>query len=207
MQRMLRLFDMVRIDHFRGFHSAWAIPVEADNARSGTWQEGPKDVLIEQLLDVAGSSRRIIAEDLGIIPPEVIELRKRHGLEGMAVLHFGFDDDNADNPHRPENITIDKVVYTGTHDNDTTAGWWNNAPSERRRRVERYRLSGESVPQCLIRLALESEAGMAIIPLQDIMELGSEARMNMPGTVHGNWNWRFEWDDIPDFTLVSIGSE
>ena len=104
------------------------------------------------------------------------------------MLHFGFDNDNADNPHRPENITYDKVVYTGTHDNDTTNGWWNNALPQTKKRLEGYRNEGESVPQCLIRLALQSEAGMAIIPLQDIMELGSEARMNMPGIEYGNWN-------------------
>ena len=207
MGRMLRLFDMVRVDHFRGIHSAWAIPAEAETARDGAWQEGPKDALVEQLLEVAGSPRYIIAEDLGIIPPEVVELRKRHGLEGMAVLHFGFDDDNADNPHRPENISFDQVVYTGTHDNDTTVGWWDSAPSERRSRVERHREEGESVPRCLIRLALESAAGMAIIPLQDIMELGSEARMNMPGTGHGNWRWRFDWEQIPDFMLEPVESE
>ena len=207
MGRILRLFDMVRVDHFRGFHSAWAIPTISETAKSGTWQEGPKDALLEQLLDVAGSPRHILAEDLGIIPQEVIELRKRHGLEGMAVLHFGFDDDNADNPHHPENISSDQIVYTGTHDNDTTKGWWNNSPPERRNRVERYLLEGETVPRCLIRLALESAAAMAIIPLQDIMELGSEARMNMPGTGHGNWSWRFEWEEIPEFTLEPNGSE
>ncbi len=207
MGRMLRLFDMVRVDHFRGIHSAWAIPAEAESAKTGAWQEGPKDALVEQLLEVAGSPRHIIAEDLGIIPPEVVELRKRHGLGGMAVLHFGFDDDNADNPHRPENISFDQVVYTGTHDNDTTMGWWDSAPPERRSRVERFREEGESVPRCLIRLALESAAGMAIIPLQDIMELGSEARMNRPGTGHGNWRWRFDWEQIPDFMLEPVESE
>ncbi|MDP6011038.1 MAG: 4-alpha-glucanotransferase, partial [Candidatus Poseidoniaceae archaeon] len=207
MRRMLRLFDIVRVDHFRGFHSAWAIPADAKTAKAGTWQEGPKGALIEQLLEVVDSPRQIIAEDLGIIPPEVVELRKRYDLEGMAVLHFGFDDNNADNPHRPENIASDQVVYTGTHDNDTTIGWWKSAPSERRARVERHRKDGESVPRCLIRLALESAASMAIIPLQDIMELGSEARMNMPGTGHGNWKWQFEWEEIPDFTLEPVESE
>lgn len=201
MERMLRLFDMVRIDHFRGFHSAWAIPSDSKSAKSGVWQDGPKDALLEQLLDVSGGPEHIIAEDLGIIPPEVDELRKKHGLEGMAVLHFGFDNDNADNPHRPENITYDKVVYTGTHDNDTTNGWWNNAHPQTKKRLEGYRNEGESIPQCLIRLALQSEAGMAIIPLQDIMELGSQARMNMPGTEYGNWNWKFTWDELPEFRL------
>ena len=199
--RMLRLFDMVRIDHFKGIHSAWAIPMEAKTARHGKWQDGPKDSLIEQLLEVAGSPRRIIAEDLGIIPPAVNDLRQRFGLEGMAVLHFGFDDDNAENPHKPENITYDKVVYTGTHDNDTTNGWWEKSPSERKMRVERFRKERESIPQCLIRLALESAAAMAIIPLQDIMELGSDARMNIPGSHANNWKWKFSWEKLPDFSL------
>jgi 4-alpha-glucanotransferase len=201
MKRMMRLFDIVRIDHFRGFHSAWAIPTKEKTARNGEWLEGPKDELIEILIRVAGSHERIIAEDLGIIPKEIVEMRKRHRLEGMSVLHFGFDDENADNPHRPENIVFDQVVYTGTHDNDTTNGWWNDSTPQRRARVEKLAKPGESICQTMIRLAIESPAGMAIIQLQDIMELGTNARMNTPGTVHGNWKWRFEWDSLQKFSL------
>lgn len=201
MKRMMRLFDIVRIDHFRGIHSAWAIPTKEKTARNGKWLEGPKDELIEVLIQTAGSHECIIAEDLGIIPKEVLEMRKRHRLEGMSVLHFGFDDDNADNPHRPENITFDQVVYTGTHDNDTTIGWWNNSTPKRRTRVKKLAHTGESICQTMIRLAIESPAGMAIIPMQDIMELGTNARMNTPGTAHGNWKWRFEWDSLQKFSL------
>ena len=193
MARMMRLFDIVRIDHFRGIHSAWAIPVKHKTARKGKWLEGPKDELIEALIEVCGSHECIIAEDLGIIPAEVTELRQRHKLEGMSVLQFAFDDDNKDNPHKPENITFDRVVYTGTHDNNTTKGWWNE---KKRKRLKPYMKKGESICQTMIRLAVESPAGMAIIPIQDIMELGSEARMNTPGVAFGNWQWKFSWDDL-----------
>ena len=193
MARMMRLFDIVRIDHFRGFHSAWAIPASDDNARNGKWLEGPKDELISALIEVCGDHDCIIAEDLGIIPKEVTELRKRHNLQGMSVLQFAFDDNNKDNPHKPENITSDRVVYTGTHDNDTTLGWWNE---KQRKRLIRYMEDGENVCKTMIRLARESPASMAIIPLQDILELGSEARMNTPGTAHGNWSWKFTSENM-----------
>ena len=193
MARMMRLFDIVRIDHFRGFHSAWAIPANHKTARKGKWLEGPKDEIIKALIEVCGSHECIIAEDLGIIPKEVTELRKRHKLEGMSVLQFAFDDDNKDNPHKPENITFDRVVYTGTHDNNTTKGWWEE---KKRKRLKPYMKDGESVCQTMIRLAVESPAGMAIIPMQDILELGSEARMNTPGVAFGNWQWKFSWDDL-----------
>ena len=192
MARTMRLFDIVRIDHFeRAQHTA--IPVKHKTARKGKWLEGPKDELIEALIEVCGSHECIIiAEDLGIIPAEVTELRQRHKLEGMSVLQFAFDDDNKDNPHKPENITIDRVVYTGTHDNNTTKGWWSE---KKRKRLKPYMKEGESVCQTMIRLAVQSPVGMAIIPIQDIMELGSEARMNTPGVAFGNWQWNFSWDD------------
>ena len=193
MARMMRLFDIVRIDHFRGIHSAWAIPVKHKTARKGKWLEGPKDELIEALIEVCGRHECIIAEDLGIIPKEVTELRRRHNLDGMSVLQFAFDDDNKDNPHKPENITFDRVVYTGTHDNNTTNGWWND---KKRKRLKPYMETEETVCQTMIRLAKESPARMAIIPIQDIMELGSEARMNTPGVAHGNWQWKFSWDEL-----------
>lgn len=193
MARMMRLFDIVRIDHFRGIHSAWAIPVKHKTARKGNWLEGPKDELIEALIEVCENHECIIAEDLGIIPKEVTELRQKYKLDGMSVLQFAFDDDNKDNPHKPENITFDRVVYTGTHDNNTTKGWWNE---KKRKRLKPYIKEGESVCQTMIRLAKESPARMAIIPIQDIMELGSEARMNTPGVAYGNWQWKFSWDDV-----------
>ena len=125
----------------------------------------------------------------------------RWGVEILKLCFFGFDDDNVDNPHRPENIVLDQVVYTGTHDNDTTIGWWKNSTPQRRARIEKLAKPGESICQTMIRLAIESPAGMAIIPLQDIMELGTTARMNTPGTSHGNWKWRFEWSSLQKFSL------
>ena len=192
-RRMMRLFDIIRIDHFRGFHSAWAIPFKNKTARNGKWLEGPKDELLKAIIEESGGPEKIIAEDLGIIPEEVTNMRKRHNLRGMRVLQFAFDDNNPNNPHRPENIETDNVVYTGTHDNDTTKGWWGQ---KHRRQVVDLMKEGETICQTMIRLAKESRAEVAIIPLQDIMELGSEARMNIPGTVGDNWNWRFSWDDL-----------
>ena len=193
MARMMRLFDIVRIGHFRGIHSAWAIPVKHKTARKGKWLDGPGDELIEALIEVCGGHTSIIAEDLGIIPKEVTKLRQKHKLDGMSVLQFAFDDANKDNPHKPENITSDRVVYTGTHDNNTTKGWWNE---KQRKRLKVHMKDGETVCQTMIRLAVESPARIAIIPLQDIMELGGEARMNTPGVAFGNWQWKFSWDEL-----------
>jgi len=173
--RMFEMFDLVRIDHFRALDSAWEIPAHHPTAKNGQWVKGPHAELLEAILEVSPAGK-IVAEDLGIIPKSVVELRKKYGISGMAVLHFANDD--VDNPHNPENHTEDMVVYTGTHDNDTTAGW------------------GGKPVRDLIQEALNSPATLAIIPLQDIMELGSEARMNTPGTESGNWSWQFQWSEI-----------
>ena len=114
----------------------------------------------------------------------------------MSVLHFAFDDENADNPHRPQNLSKDCVVYTGTHDNDTTMGWWESGSDERKGRVLQLGLSGESACDTLTRLAMESPAPIAIVPLQDVLQLGTEARMNKPGEATGNWTWKFEWPEL-----------
>ena len=196
MKRMLRLFDTVRIDHFRGIHSNWAVPLEDEDARNGCWQEGPKDALLEALVSVATSPSCILAEDLGIIPDEVISLRKKFALPGMAVLHFGFHGSRQQNPHHPHSIQSDQVVYTGTHDNDTSLGWWNNLEPEVKHRVDSLLKEGEAPVAGLIRMALESNARMAMIPLQDLMQLDTHARMNTPGTPDGNWKWSFSWTDL-----------
>jgi 4-alpha-glucanotransferase len=175
--RMFEMFDLVRIDHFRALDSAWEIPAHHPTAKNGQWVQGPKTELLEAILEVAPAGK-IIAEDLGIIPQSVVELRKQNEISGMAVLHFANDD--VDNPHNPENHTEDMVVYTGTHDNDTTVGW------------------GGKPVRDLIQEALNSPATLAIIPLQDIMGLGSEARMNTPGTKSGNWTWQFQWSEIDE---------
>ncbi|HIF04645.1 MAG TPA: 4-alpha-glucanotransferase [Candidatus Poseidoniales archaeon] len=204
MDRICSMFDIVRIDHFRGFDSAWAIPVGDETAKNGEWQGAPSDEILYAIMDVA-QGKIIVAEDLGIIPESVTDLRKQFGLPGMAVLHFAFDDENSDNPHRPENITEDRIVYTGTHDNDTTEGWIQSGSDGRRERVRSLGLRGESTSQTLIRLALESASPLAMIPLQDILELPSAARMNTPGTEGGNWAWRFDWKQFaetwPAFTM------
>lgn len=187
-----KLFDLVRIDHFRGLEAYWAIPAACETAIDGRWVKAPGEALLSALREHFGHLP-VVAEDLGIITDEVVALRQRHGLPGMRVLQFAFDG-NPDNPYLPHNHTHDSVVYTGTHDNDTTLGWWSGLDDEARTRVLDYlgHIS-EPMPWLLIRAALESVANLVILPLQDVLELGSEARMNTPGTTEGNWQWRFTW--------------
>ncbi|MDG1550679.1 MAG: 4-alpha-glucanotransferase [Candidatus Poseidoniaceae archaeon] len=206
MARMMRLFDVVRVDHFRGFHSAWAIPAEDENARNGVWQEGPKSEILKILIGVAGSESRIIAEDLGIIPPEVIALRKENNLDGMAVIQFGFDGNLETNPHYPSNISTNQIVYTGTHDNDTTLGWWNKSDEGRKIRLKQLLDDSEDIVEGCIRLAIECDSKLAIVPLQDILGLDSNCRMNTPGTSINNWNWQFSWNDLTENRLQWFGS-
>lgn len=190
-------FDLVRIDHFRGLAAAWVIPAHEPTAIHGEWVEAPGAALLQAIADEMGELP-LVAEDLGIITPEVTALRHRFGLPGMAVLQFGFDH-HADNPHKPENVHPDTVYYTGTHDNDTTLGWWRALPGEARQEVMRQLNvdDPDAVPDVMIDTVLESRAALAILPLQDVLRLGSEARMNTPGTDNGNWTWRFAWDALP----------
>ncbi|MBI79564.1 MAG: 4-alpha-glucanotransferase [Gammaproteobacteria bacterium] len=194
--RMLNLFDVIRIDHFRGFHSAWAIPIEDEHARNGFWQEGPGQKIIEEIIETAGSSNRIIAEDLGIIPQEVIELREKNKLKGMAILQFGFEGDLSKNPHFPKNIKSDLVVYSGTHDNDTTKGWLENLDQSSFSRIKNIADTEEINVDTIIKLALSSNSELVIIPLQDILKLDSQSRMNTPGTIENNWKWKFLWNNL-----------
>lgn len=196
MERMFRLFDVVRIDHFRGLHSNWAVPVDDDDARGGFWQEGPGDELLEVLLPLAQGQERILAEDLGIIPQEVVELRRRHRLPGMAVMHFGFHGDPRENPHHPHTIEKDQVVYTGTHDNNTTLGWWNELDMEAKAHLQSLLKPDEGPVEGMIRLARECKARLAIFPLQDLLSLGASSRMNTPGTSSNNWLWKCSWSDL-----------
>ena len=193
--RMLNLFDIIRIDHFRGFHSAWAVPIEDNHAKNGYWQEGPGQKIIDEILEVAGSPNRIIAEDLGIIPKEVIELRQKNNLKGMAILQFGFDGDLTKNPHFPKNIKQDLVTYTGTHDNDTTKGWLETLDNELLSKIRSISDTNEIDVDTMIKLASSSNSELVIIPLQDILKLDSKSRMNTPGTVENNWKWKFLWSD------------
>jgi len=190
-------FDLVRIDHFRGLAAAWTIPADEPTAIHGEWVEAPGTALLQAIAGEMGDLP-LVAEDLGIITPDVTALRHQFGLPGMAVLQFAFDD-HADNPHKPENVHPDTVYYTGTHDNDTTLGWWNALPEYARQPVMRQLGVGDpaAVPDAMIDTVLESRAALAVLPMQDVLRLGSEARMNTPGTNNGNWTWRFEWDDLP----------
>jgi 4-alpha-glucanotransferase len=192
MERM----HLLRIDHFRGLESFWAIPGESQDGMIGEWRQAPGDALLRTLRDSLGGLP-LIAEDLGIITSEVTALRERFGLPGMKILQFAFDG-NPDNPYLPAHHVPDSVVYTGTHDNDTTAGWYAQAPERERDLVRRYLgRDDDNVAWELIRLAQASVADLAIFPLQDALGLGSEARMNTPGRAAGNWTWRMAWEDVP----------
>jgi len=190
------LFDIVRIDHFRGFEAAWHVPSKATTARHGRWVKGPGEEVFDAVLAALGQLP-IIAEDLGVITPEVNALRYRYNFPGMKILQFAFDS-ALDDRDRPHNHVKNGVVYTGTHDNDTTKGWYMSRSDAERKEMHAYLgTTGEDAVGDLIRAALMSVADTAIIPLQDILKLGSEARMNIPGTPLGNWEWRFSWDMLP----------
>ncbi|HEY5510174.1 MAG TPA: 4-alpha-glucanotransferase [Prolixibacteraceae bacterium] len=186
----LKLFDLVRIDHFRGLESFWAVPAGEKTAINGSWMKANGEEML-QLLQQQIGTLPIVAEDLGLITPEVDQLRKKFNLPGMKVLQFAFSDE-ADNTHLPHNYTNDFVSYTGTHDNNTTAGWLQSLKKEEKRRVQNYLGSDELNSWHLIRKVEESVAQLAIIPMQDILELPSLARMNKPGTIKGNWIWRMD---------------
>jgi 4-alpha-glucanotransferase len=184
-RRTLELFDLARIDHFRGFVSYWAVPAGAKTAKGGRWLRGPGSEPFEAARRELGDLP-LVAEDLGAITPAVVRLRERLGLPGMVVLQFGFDGGSA-NPHRLENHPENAVVYTGTHDNDTALGWWSSLSAARRQAIG---LDPGDPSWSLIELALSSRARLAILPAQDLLGLGSEARLNTPGRVGGNWSWR-----------------
>jgi 4-alpha-glucanotransferase len=187
--RQRELFDLVRIDHFRGFEAAWHVPVDAPTAREGWWEPGPGQAVVDALVEVAGPGT-LVAEDLGVITPAVEALRVGAGLPGMKVLQFAFDG-SADNPHLPTRTGEWSVVYTGTHDNDTTLGWWSHLDEHTRAAVRRVLPDpDEPMPWALVRLALASPARLAVVPAQDLLALGSGARMNTPGVEAGAWAWR-----------------
>jgi 4-alpha-glucanotransferase len=187
---MLTLVDIARIDHFRGFAAYWEVPASEETAINGRWVPGPGVALFEAVRAALGGLP-IIAEDLGLITPDVEELRDQLGFPGMKVLQFAFGG-GADDLYLPHNYRRRCVVYTGTHDNDTTAGWWNNATPHERYHVQTYLgRDGSDISWDFIRLALASVAEMAIVPMQDVLGLGNEARMNTPGQPGGNWSWRY----------------
>ncbi|MGZ5027142.1 MAG: 4-alpha-glucanotransferase [Methylobacter sp.] len=195
MKTQLEMFDIVRIDHFRGLEAAWEIPANEDTAINGTWVKAPGKALLNAIKAEHGPIQ-LVAEDLGIITPEVEELRDEFALPGMKILQFAFGG-GPDNPYLPDNYEKNCVVYTGTHDNDTTLGWLQSISDDERNYIYNY-LGNPAMPlHCaLIHAALASVANLAVIPMQDILELGSEHRMNTPGTTVGNWAWRFQWDQL-----------
>jgi 4-alpha-glucanotransferase len=195
LRRTSALFDLARIDHFRGFVSYWAVPSSARTAASGHWHRGPGRAVFDAVSASLGSLP-LVAEDLGVITPAVEALRDALGLPGMLVLQFGFDPEHPESVHRFENHVEERVVYTGTHDHDTARGWYSSLEPPIRAAVDaefvRVGVRSRQPWWSLIRLALASPARVAMIQAQDVLGLGSEARMNVPGSTGGSWRWRME---------------
>jgi 4-alpha-glucanotransferase len=205
----LKLVDVLRLDHFRGFEAYWAVPADAPTAEPGSWQPGPGGELFNALKRALGGLP-LIAEDLGVITPEVDALRRAFALPGMRILQFAFGGAVEDRflPHRYVHHT---VVYTGTHDNETTVGWFKNLGEQERDLLARYAPEAVKDPAWgLLRLAWASVADLAIVPLQDVLRLGNESRMNLPGRTDGNWRWRVDprllkrqlFDELADLTEI-----
>ncbi|MEI7770609.1 MAG: 4-alpha-glucanotransferase [Chloroflexales bacterium] len=197
LRQTLAIVDVLRLDHFRGFEAYWEVPATEETAINGTWVKGPGAALFVRLREVLGELP-IIAEDLGLITPEVDAIREEFGFPGMKVLQFAFGDD-ATNPYLPHNYGPDCVVYSGTHDNNTTVGWFQDISEDEREAARLYLgRDGSDIAWDLIRLALMSVADIAVVPLQDILRIGSAGRMNTPGRPDGNWGWRFRADALND---------
>ena len=195
LESQYEMFDILRIDHFRGFEAAWEIPGNEDTAINGQWVEAPGRELL-QAIQRAFPSLSLVAEDLGIITQEVEALRDDFHLPGMKILQFAFDG-NPHNPYLPMNYHRNSVVYTGTHDNDTTLGWYGCLSDMDKQRINDYQgWSNIPMPNALIHMALGSVSNLAVIPMQDILGLGAADRMNTPGTTEGNWRWRFNWSQL-----------
>jgi 4-alpha-glucanotransferase len=197
---VLEQVDVVRIDHFRGFEAYWAVPAGETTAQNGRWVKAPGAELFERLRGALGGLP-LIAEDLGLITPEVDELRERFHLPGMRILQFAFGG-GPENKYLPHHYVRNTVVYTGTHDNDTTAGWFHNLPEHQKAFMGRYvPLTPEGAAWDFVRLAWSSVANLALAPLQDVLGLGNEGRMNLPGQAAGNWGWRFRQDMLNDHVV------
>ena len=192
----LQLFDAVRIDHFRGLCDYWSVPAGAPNARGGAWHDGPGLAFTQAMGDLP-----LVAEDLGLLSPGVDILRHASGLPGMAVMQFGFGG-SADNPHHPDNVTADRVVYTGTHDNDTLRGWLAGATPEEQANLKELLGAVDDVPAALTNAVLRTPAVCAILPAQDLLGLGSKARFNTPGHPQGNWTWRMTDVEFAELTRI-----
>jgi 4-alpha-glucanotransferase len=184
----LSLMDRVRLDHFRGFEAYWEVPANSATAESGRWVKGPGSHFFEGVKTALGGLP-LIAEDLGLITPEVEALREEWGMPGMCVLQFAFGD-GPKNRYLPHHYERNTVAYTGTHDNDTTHGWYATLPESQKEFLHRYVVRGDDIAWDLVRLAWSSVADYALAPLQDVLSLGTDSRMNMPGRASGNWSWR-----------------
>jgi len=207
LRRALELFDLIRIDHFRGFESYWEIPAEDADARRGRWVAGPGAAPF-RAAEAALGPLPVIAEDLGVITPQVEALRDELGFPGMRVLQFAFGDDPKAHDYRPHQFSRHCVVYTGTHDNNTTVGWFSSEAGadttrtdeqiarEMSNTLDYLGTQGHEIHWDMIRAAWGSVADIAIAPLQDVLGLGAEARMNLPGSTEGNWSWRFQRGDL-----------
>jgi len=201
-RRQLTLSDVIRIDHFRGFVDYWEVPADEPTAIKGCWRDGPGDALFEALTQTLGPLP-IIAEDLGIITDEVVRMRQRTGFPGMRVLQFAFSG-HAHHPFLPHNFEPNTVVYTGTHDNDTLLGWWASCSPHERAFAQAYLdvVEDEDFTWALLRAAAMSVAKLSLCQFQDVLELGTAHRMNVPGTMAGCWTWRFSWDWVePEASL------
>jgi 4-alpha-glucanotransferase len=195
-RRALELTDIVRIDHFRGFAAGWQVPADETTARNGEWVTGPGKAFFDQMSDRIGRMP-IVVEDLGVITSDVEALRDELGYPGMKVLQFAFGD-GPENPYLPHNVQPNSMMYTGTHDNETSVGWYTALPADEQRHVRRYLRAGRSsIHRDMISAAWASVAVLACTPVQDLAGLGNEARMNVPGKATGNWGWRME-----DFSAI-----
>ena len=202
---LLERFDLLRIDHFRGFESYWAIPQSQQTAVNGTWHRAPGATLFKTLM-ARFQHLPLVAEDLGMITPAVHRLRDQFGLPGMRVMQFAFDG-KPDNPHLPENFLPNCVAYTGTHDNDTLLGWLATLPRATRHSLQDYlgvANGDDEIGAAMVRTLMASAANLTVLPFQDVLRLGSEHRMNTPGTSRGNWQWRFGWQQIPGNTAERL---
>jgi 4-alpha-glucanotransferase len=210
----VRVFDVVRIDHFRGFAAAWEVPGEDTTAENGKWVDVPGHEFFTVLEDKLGHVP-MIAEDLGVITPDVEKLRDDFGLPGMRILQYGFGGD-AKNDHLPHNYVNNSVAYTGTHDNDTVVGWWEAQTPKKPKDSETplspvqehcmnyLNTDGSEINWDMIRAVWASVADTAIIPLQDVLGLGNEARMNYPSSLDGNWSWRYAEGELTEEMLARL---
>ena len=202
MKAALEMYDVVRIDHFRGFESYFSVDAKEDTARNGVWVKGPDIDLFESLGLIGGDKFNIIAEDLGVITPEVRRLLDGCGYPGMKILHFAFgvNPDNEDGEYLPHNIGENSIVYPGTHDNNTTMGWWKTEPKHNRKLCLEYGAweSDDDIADKLITMAYSTRAKLAVISMQDWLDLDESGRMNIPSTANGNWSWRMGKNDLTE---------